>query len=284
MRLNSKFVRQDQGLLTRATNVFSQNGEDGIIEAIFSIVGVSNQLCCEFGAWNGVHLSNTRHLLLNGWRGILIESDTRRFAQLQETYRDSVRVVCINRTVDDTENNVNAVLEGAGVHEELDFLSIDIDGEDYYVFEHMRVRPRLVCVEANAGHNADDNGLLPRDVAGRNVGQPLQAFVDVASLLGYRLICYTGNAFFLRDDLGHGCQLPALSATTAYEQFLNHLDQRSKRWLYMVNKGWVNPWYTYHNPFITHARLGMSTTEILRTHILDHPSEAAKQKLRELLR
>ena len=88
----------------------------------------------------------------------------------------------------------------------------------------------------------------------------------------------------LRDDLGFDCQLPTLSTEAAYEQFLDHLDQHSKRWLYMVNKGWVNPWYAYHNPYITHARLGMSPIQILRTHVLDHPSEAVKQTLRELLR
>jgi hypothetical protein len=277
------FAQRDPDLLTRAENVFSQNGEDGIIEAIFSVIGTASQLCCEFGAWDGVHLSNTRRLLLSGWRGVLIEPVPERFAQLKRTYRDLEDVICINGAVDDAENTIGAVLDAASVRDELDFLSVDIDGEDYYALSNMDIRPRLVCVEVNAGHDVDGRVLIPRSVAARNVGQPLQAFVDVASDLGYRLICYTGNAFFLRDDLGFDSQLPTLSSRNAYDQFLSHLDKYSKRWLYMVNKGWVNPWYAFRNPYITHARLGMSPIEVLRTHFLDHPGEAVKQTLRELL-
>jgi hypothetical protein len=192
-----KLRGRDLGLLSKAANLFSQNGEDGIIEAIFSIVGVTNQLCCEFGAWDGVHLSNTRRLLLNGWRGVLIEPVPERFARLKRTYRDLGRVICVNGAVNDAESTIGAVLDAVGVRDELDFLSIDIDGEDYYMLRNMNIRPGLVCIEVNAGHNVDGSGLVPRSVAARNIGQPLWAFVELALQLGYRLICYTGNAFFL---------------------------------------------------------------------------------------
>lgn len=273
----------DRGLLAHARNVFSQNGEDGIITAIFSMIGCTHRICCEFGAWDGVHLANTRSLLLDGWRGVLIESEPSRFESLQENYKRIPQVVCVHALVDDGRNNVASILRSVGVREELDFLGIDIDGEDYYAFGSLDVRPRLICVEVNAGHSPTDSTLLPRDTAKRNIGQPLQCFVDAGLRLGYRLICYTGNAFFLRDDVGCVFEIPTLSAQTAYQHFLGQLDRRARRWLYMVNKGWVNPWFEYHNPYLTASHLDLSVTDVMRTYFTGR-SEIAKKKARSWFR
>jgi hypothetical protein len=276
-------LERDCGLLVHARNVFSQNGEDGIIAAIFSAIGHTNRICCEFGAWDGVHFANTRYLLLNRWRGVLIESEPNRFASLQETYRTNQQVACVQAFVDDGRNNVGSILRSVGIREELDFLSIDIDGEDYYAFSSLDVRPRLICIEVNAGHRPTDGALLPRSTAARNVGQPLQCFVDAGMHLGYRLVCYTGNAFFLRNDADCLTAMPTLSAGAAYQQFLWHLDIRARRWLYMVNKGWVDPWFEYQNPYLTASHLELSVAEVLRIHVAGF-NERVKQEARSWLR
>ena len=275
--------RREGGLLAHARNVFSQNGEDGIITAIFSLIGCTNRVCCEFGAWDGVHFANTRSLLLNGWRGVLIESEPSRFESLQATYRANQQVACIQAFVDDGRNTVGSILRSAGVREDLDFLSIDIDGEDYYAFGSLDVRPRVICVEVNAGHKPFDGTLLPRSTAARNIGQPLQCFVDAGLRLGYRLLCYSANAFFLRNDIGHFAEIPTLSAEAAYQQFLWHLDIRARRWLYMVNKGWVDPWFDYQNPYLTASQLELSAGEILRIYVTGF-NKAATQKARSWFR
>ena len=271
------------GLLAHARNVFSQNGEDGIIAAILSVIGWTDRVCCEFGAWDGVHLANTRSLLLNGWRGVLIESDPSRFASLQETYRADPRVVCVQALVDDGQNSVGSILRSASVREELDFLSIDIDGEDFYAFSGLDVRPRLICVEVNAGHSPAEGALVPRNTAAHNIGQPLQCFVEAGQHIGYRLVCYSGNAFFLRNDVGCVAEIPTLSAEAAYQQFLARVDKRTRRWLYMVNKGWVNPWFKFHNPYLTASRLALSTGELFGTP-LTGMKELAKKQARSWLR
>jgi hypothetical protein len=254
-------------LLAHARNVFSQNGEDGIINAIFSVIGLTRRICCEFGAWDGLHLSNTRSLLLNGWRGVLIESEPDRYASLQKTYKADPKVACVEALVDDDRNSVGSILRSVGVRDELDFLSIDIDGEDFYAFSSLDVRPRLICVEVNAGHRPTVGTLAPRNTAARNIGQPLQCFVDAGLHLGYRLVCYTGNAFFLRSDVGCVAQIPTLSAEAAYQQFLSHLGKPARRWLYMVNKGWVNPQFEFRNPYLTASHLELSAGEVLRTYV-----------------
>ena len=273
----------ESGLLSYARNVFSQNGEDGIVTAIFSVIGCTHRICCEFGAWDGVHLANTRNLLLNGWRGVLIESEPSRFATLRETYKADPQVVCVQALVDDDRNSIASILSSVGISEELDFLSIDIDGEDFYAFSSLNVRPRLICVEVNAGHRPTDGTLVLRDTAARNIGQPLQCFVDAGVHLGYRLVCYTGNAFFLRNDVECVTEIPTLSAATAYQQFLGHLDRPARMWLYMVNKGWVDPHYEYQNPYLTASSLDLSAGEVFRTYVTGL-SETTKTKARSWFR
>jgi hypothetical protein len=67
----------------------SQNGEDGIIERIFEIVGATNRWCVEFGAWDGKVHRNTWNLIANnGWTGVLIEGERDRFEDLKRSYAD----------------------------------------------------------------------------------------------------------------------------------------------------------------------------------------------------
>jgi hypothetical protein len=251
-------------LIDYAKNVYTQNGEDGIIERVFQIIGTTNKLCCEFGAWDGIHFSNTRSLILSGWEGYLIEGDGEKFIELMGNYSNNPKVTGICAWVDETENNLQSIFRKYGLTEDLDFLSSDIDGLDYYVFENLAIRPRLVCIEINAGHYPEANKLIPRNVARNNVGQPLGAFCEVADQLGYRLICYTGNAFFLRSDVGYYDELPTLSPTEAYMQFLNHLPLSGKEWLGLVNKGLAPPFFCFKNPYLSARALNLSGLDLLR--------------------
>lgn len=215
-------------LLAHASNTFSQNGEDGIIARSFSIIGPGQRRCCEYGAWDGIHLSNTRALIEKGWSGALIESDEARFNRLMDNTRLFPGVAAIRARVDTTDNRLSAILKKAGVPPGLDFLSIDVDGLDYDLFLALDdIRPRLICVEVNAGHDPASLAIIPQQVAANNVGQPLSAFVSAADKTGYRLICYTGNAFFLRQDEGKERQLPTLTPERAYSEFLRAMPPQS---------------------------------------------------------
>jgi hypothetical protein len=110
---------------------FSQNGEENVIARVFEVIGAGNKLCCEFGAWDGIHLSNTRSLILDGWSALLIEGDPDKFAQLASNYANNPQVVLESTFVDDGKDGLANILERKGLADRrLDLLSIDVDGLD----------------------------------------------------------------------------------------------------------------------------------------------------------
>jgi hypothetical protein len=248
-------------LLDHARNLNSQNGEDGIIARIFEVIGTESRQCCEFGAWDGIHFSNTRALLEDGWGGVQIEADAERFARLAELYRDRDDVLTINALVNPEEGGLRALLEQHGAPLELDLLSIDIDGHDYEVFEGLALSPRVICVEVNAGHDPESRAAVPAEIAANNVGQPLMRFVELAERLGYRLIAYNGNAFFLLADIGHEDELPTVGPVAAYDDFLRRLGQDERVWLYRVNLGLAPPHHRYGNRRLSRRSLGLGLTQ-----------------------
>jgi len=214
-------------------------------------------LCCEFGAWDGIHLSNTRALVLRAWRGVMIEADPAKFAELQQNYAEEPEVICVQSEIDDGANRLDDVLERAGVTDRLDFLSIDIDGLDYYVLGSLTMRPICISVEVNAGHRPDTDELVPREVAARNVGQPLGAFVRLGAERGYRLIGYSGNAFLLHEDAGAEDALPTVDPVEAYEDCLRRLPQDQREWLHRANLGLEQSPHRFKNPYLGRRPLGI---------------------------
>ena len=186
----------------------------------------------------------------------MIEADAQRFNDLVNNYRDNRLVICVNRAVDTGLNNLGSILRTYG-KDHLDFLSIDIDGLDYEILEALEIRPRVLCVEVNAGHSPDTEARLDRDIAKNNVGQPLDVFVQIAKQKGYDLVCYTGNAFFVFHDIDIGLSIPILSSKQAYQSFLDHLPSPAREWLYLVNLGVVTPHFRYANSYLTPSSLGI---------------------------
>lgn len=198
------FYEVESPLLQYQRNVTSQVGEDGIIEKIFSIIEPKNKFCCEFGAWDGKYLSNTWNLVSNhGWRGLFIEGNPDKFAELEKTYDQNKNAICLNRFVElEGDNALDSIMEEANGPLDPDLLSIDIDGVDYFVWESVaRHRPRLVVIEFNPS--------IPNDVIfvqarsnGVNQGCSLLALILLGKQKGYELICCTEwNAFFVPVEL-----------------------------------------------------------------------------------
>jgi hypothetical protein len=251
-------------LLDYRRNIYSQNGEDGIIEAIFETIGIVKFTCCEFGAWDGVHLSNCKNLIDNGWSAVMIESDQLRYQDLIKTYYKNDRVKSVNVLVDNSQNSLQVILNKCDVAYDLDFLSVDIDGLDYEIFEGIDISPRLICIEVNAGHNPVSLNRIPREIAINNVGQSLAIFCEIAKGKGYKLIAYNGNAFFCSKAADPNNKLIELSPEEAYLQFLTSLPREQKYWLYRVNKGSVDPWFNFDNPLLTGNSLGFSFLEKIK--------------------
>jgi hypothetical protein len=247
-----------QDLLQYRSNIYSQNGEDGILDFIFRKIGKGAAVCCEFGAWDGLHLSNCRKLILEGWRCVMIEGELDRYEKLRANYAGNPNVYPVNCFVDNGDNSVDMIMSRLGIVE-LDLLSIDIDGLDYDVMSSLRIKPRVICVEVNAGHKPDDSRVLPSDIAKHNVGQPLGAFVRKAEELGYGLLAYNGNAFFLRNDCMRAAGWSAMTSVQGYDAFIAATNPAERSWLYLVNIGAVPPFHRYNNERLAASALGISS-------------------------
>ena len=178
-----------KSLSTYARNVFSQFGEDGIIERILELIPDRNHWCVEFGAWDGIFLSNTFNLIKNhGFKAVLIEPDTAKFRELQrnlETYDATL----INEFVTfEGQNTLDSLLGATKIPKDFDFLSIDIDGNDYYVFESLGTyRPRLVCIEFNPSIPNEVDYVQPRDFHIKR-GASALSLVNLAKSKRYELV------------------------------------------------------------------------------------------------
>ncbi len=129
--------------------VFSQQGEDGIIERLFEFIEPTHRYAVEFGAGDGLEFSNTRNLVLNrGWSAFMIEGDDGFARRLAHRYRDIPRVKTKQAWI--FPGNIEQLLEDGGVPRDLDLISIDIDSNDYYVWRAIvNYRPKVVLIEFN---------------------------------------------------------------------------------------------------------------------------------------
>jgi len=261
-------TKDSADLLDYKRNVFSQNGEDGIIAELFRRIGVEARTCCEFGAWDGKHLSNCRKLILEGWRALMIEADPEKTKALVQNYCDLPAVSCVNRLVDDNQNSLGAIVKEVGFPATMDFLSVDIDGLDYEIFRGLDLRPRVICIEVNAAHCPESKDEFPLPVAATGVGQPMGVFLGIARTKGYELVCYTGNAFLVRQDVLQQSSLKAISPTDAYDSFLRHLELEAKEWLYLVNRGLIQPYRHYQNRRLGFKALGLEASRYVPIHCL----------------
>jgi hypothetical protein len=190
-------------LLEHARNVHSQTGEDGIIEKILEMLPGRDGWCVEFGAWDGLHLTNTRHLILDkGYSAVLIEADPVRYRQLQKNYADRAAVITKQGFVGFTAaDGLDALCRDTPLPVGFDLLSIDIDGNDYHVWKAIeRYRPKVVVIEFNQTIATPVRFVQPADPA-LSQGSSLLSLVELGGEKGYELVCVAEhNAFFVRSE------------------------------------------------------------------------------------
>ena len=187
-------------LLDHASDTYSQAGEDGVIAAILSLIGAPDRWCVEFGAWDGLHLSNTRRLISEqGYSAVLIEGDRAKWNELKRNYADNPRVSAVNAMVGfRAEDGLDSILSRCDIPRDFDFLSIDIDGNDYHVWKRVEAyRPKVVCVEFNPSMPNEVHFVQPADPRVKQ-GASLSALADLAREKRYELVCALhANAFFV---------------------------------------------------------------------------------------
>ena len=241
-------------------DVYSQNGEDGIIEFIFDRLKIKNGNFIEFGAWDGKHLSNCYKLFQEGWTGIYIEADDKKFETLSNTFKNEERLTLLHKMVSYTNNdNLDTIIDNCNhSNKDFDFISIDVDGLDYNIFKAMKkYLPKVICIEVNAGHSPLFDQEIDISIAHNNIGQSMTVICREALMKGYFPLCYTGNLFLVQTKFYH--LFPELHTTpdlpstlkNIYIDFLQHLSNEQLEYLYktFVIFKWFNGMH-FHNPYL----------------------------------
>lgn len=188
---------------------YSQTDEDGIIAEIFSRIGTNNKTFVEFGSGRGIE-NNTLFLLYQGWHGLWIEGSSFDCAQVQRNYAGLVKSRALAvRNAFVRPDNINEIISSAGIAGEIDLLSVDIDGNDYYVFDAITcINPRVIVVEYNGRYHPPVKWVMSYNPNHTwdwtdNFGASLSAYDELMRKKGYILVgtnIYGLNAFFVRRD------------------------------------------------------------------------------------
>lgn len=197
-------------LMRSERQVFSQNGEDGVIREIFNRIGETDRSFVEVGVGNGLE-NNTAYLLQRGWKGLWIDGSQEGLSFARGEFKkviDAGRLRLLLRMV--SGSNIDSILREAGIPDEFDLLSLDIDRDTYFLWQALgRFRPRVVVIEYNATIPPEDPWCVDDDpnaepVLSSYFGASLKSYEKLGSQLGYALVgCESSgnNAFFVRSDL-----------------------------------------------------------------------------------
>jgi hypothetical protein len=206
--------------------VFSQFGEDGIIQFLVQRIAIENEVFVEFGV-EDYREANTRFLLVHdNWRGLVLDggaahADFLRSSGLAWRHDIDARTAWIER------DNIDALIRDAGVEGDIGLLSIDIDGNDYWVLDAIEaVSPRILVAEYNSIFGPEAAVTIPYDpafVRGERHwswlywGASLAALAQAAARKGLVLVGSNkagNNAFFVRRDVRG--DLPEVSVADAW--------------------------------------------------------------------
>lgn len=193
----------------RELKIYSQHGEDGILLWLFSVIGSTDRRFVEFGIGDGSEC-NTANLARHwGWSGLLLERDGDFAAAGRNLYADLP--VEVEQAIV-TPETINQLLDDHELGGEFDLLSIDVDGYDYWIWNAISARPRLLVIEYNASfgpHRSVTVPFVPEFSFDANFrgglyhGASLAALTCLSHRKGYSLVGTDSsgtNAFFIRDD------------------------------------------------------------------------------------
>lgn len=187
----------------------SQNSEDLMLAGILSLLPPMRRYCVEIGVgYSGTDMEyNCWRLLEEGWDGLLIDAEPFPHPKAKQAFV--------------TAENFAAILESSNVPHDLGILSLDVDGNDYWLWKHLDPQfvPSIVVMEYNVQIPAMEPLVTPyspdfRWDGTRYFGASATAILELGRIKGYRCVASTArvNLFFVREELVDG-RLPAISAS-----------------------------------------------------------------------
>lgn len=213
VELRQNELEGDLNIVNSEFKVYSQWGEDGIIQHILNHIRIDNPIFVEFGVETYTE-SNTRFLLKNNnWSGLIIDGSEKNinFIKSDSIYwKHNLKVECSFITKD----NINQLIEQNGITGDIGLLSVDIDGNDYWVWQAIDIiNPAIIISEYNSLWGYERAVTTPYDpnfIRGKQhysnlyYGASVKALTLLASKKGYSLVAGNqagNNLFFVRNDL-----------------------------------------------------------------------------------
>jgi len=183
--------------------VFSQFGQDGVIEKIFDVIGTTNKYFVEFGSsGNDTGMGNTSYLRRFGFNGLLMDGYERPYGNDVNDRIYDVQFEFVS------SSNINQLFEKYNVPKEFDFLSIDMDGQDFHVWNKLEnYSPRVVSIEMNYCIEPGKDKVMPLDdnwiwKGNEMHGSSVTALKNLGNKKGYALVATCmSDVIFVRNDL-----------------------------------------------------------------------------------
>lgn len=253
--INKEIPISQQAISSKGFRNYSQFEEDGIILFLLGSIGMGARKVVEIGIGDGTECMATNLIVNHGFEGFLLEGNERN-AKSARAFFDSKKDCMLwppkilNAWV--TRSNINELLQNLGVSGDIELLSLDIDGNDYYVWEAISViQPKLCIFETQDiipselsltipyedNFNCWEKSEIDQDF--RSVS--LLAMKKLSESKGYRLIGshrFGFNVFFMRNDVGRD-QFPEVSVEQIHNNVWTKHGQ-AKRWPQVKSKPWVS--------------------------------------------
>ena len=234
---------------------YSQFEEDGIILYLLTCIGKKTRSVVEIGCGNGSECMSANLIINHGYKGYLFDGDRKNVQAAEKFFKSQKNCLLGQPTIKHawiTKSNINKLLENISSTGEVDLLSLDIDGNDYYIWDSISViRPRICVFETHNIIPSDlaitipytDNfyALDKGEVDSEFRSASLLAMVKLCRKKGYTMVGshkHGFNVFFVRDDLLNNL----LPRPTIYEIHDNESTKiaRNSRWPLVKNHPWVN--------------------------------------------
>jgi hypothetical protein len=229
--------------------VYSQTDEDGIIEEIFSHIP-NNKIFLEIGIQTGVEC-NSLYLLLKGWKGTWVEGSSKYCNTISKELNGSNfknKLSVVNSFID--KDNIVSIFKEAGLffgENEIDFFSLDIDGNDFYIAQELfknSIFPKVICVEYNAKFHPPHKFKIEYNKAHvwdktDYMGCSLQDYTDLFESFNYTLIC---------------CNIPGINAFFVRNEFAASFKKYTTNELYQPYRYYLSPVILGHTPSLKYLR------------------------------
>ena len=234
--INYKKILQKQ-----EAKIYSQNGEDGILMYLLSNIGVESYSILEIGISDGSEC-NSRNFIENfKWNCWLIDGSNKNVSKAKDYYNNNLNAENVTTCYSwVTADNIEQTIVDLKIPINIDILSIDIDGNDYWVWKSIHnINPRIVVIEYNASFGMERSVTVPyepnfdrykKHKSGYYHGASLLALTKLGKEKGYSLICCNShgvNAFFIKDDYFEDTELKSQQVEYAFYPIKKRLQKMS---------------------------------------------------------